>query len=182
MKKDALTPGQDYMTYRGDDPARAYGARRVRLLTDAGVDLSHALNPPGLDVQIDGKQVHVPEAKQPKAGGTHLIFERIGEVSGQPQGELVLLTPAQIKHPWAEGVEVVKAAKDAIEESRAERERRAAEREQRSDSASSRISLLLPQAKSEVSPSPYDATSVVVDAETLMDLIDLAQRAKFGAI
>lgn len=182
MKKAALTPGQDYMTYRGDDPAAAFDAQRVRLLTDHGVDVSSSSNAPGLDMEIDERTVHIPGAKAAKAGGTHLVFERVDPKTGQPEGKYTLLTPAQIKHPWDEGVTTVVAARDEVTASRKFRQQAREERDALAESLTSRVSNLLSGNRPALKASPYDDRGLVIDGQTLSDLIDLAQRAKFGQV
>lgn len=182
MKKAALIPGQDYMTYRGDNPADAYDAHRVRLLTTRGVDMSTNSNAPGLDMEIEGDIVHVPVAKAPKGAGTHLVFEKVDPKTGQPEGKYAILTPSQIKHPWDEGLAVVTKAREDISADRDARIKASEAREALAESLTSRVGNLLPGNVAAIKASPYDDTGVIINAEDLSAIVDLAQRAKFGPV
>ena len=181
MKTEDLTPGVEYMTYHGADPANAYLARRVRLLSLTGFDMSSGINPKGLDIEIDGQTVHVPGAKRPKRTGTHLLFEEIHPTTGQATGKIAL-TPAQVKFSWDEGLAAVRQARD---EAKAQRDSRAAlvdDQRAAASSVSGRIAALLPDASATVTTSVQDVRTLTVDIDTLNSLLDLAQRAKFGPV
>lgn len=182
MKMADLIVGAEYMSFLGADVSSAYGLQRFRLLSSLGVDKASAPNAPGLDVEIAGVVVHVPGAVVAKTTGTHRIFGVMNPKTGQPKGEIVILTPDQVQYLWADGVALVHksmadkaAAADALAK---DTEAQAA----LVSSASGRISALVPDVSPDLVASPDDVTAVVINGDTLTALLDLVQRAKFGAV
>ncbi len=182
MKRDDLIVGEDYITYRGED-ADAFGAQRLRLLSKRTVGRSKSgrVHQPPLTMEVeDGREIEVRRAVA--SGETHLVFEEVNPKTGQPRGTFEIFTPSQIKAGWAEGIAIVEAAKrerqgvNSAQEAERERSKTIAE------SATGRIANLLPKADPAVSVSRLNGARVTLSAQTLSDLLDLAQRAKFGPV
>jgi hypothetical protein len=187
MKKDDLIVGEDYIYFRGDNPARAYGASRYRLLSDHMVKRSKSLRGGGalLTMDIDGREITVPGAVNPaKEGtGTHLVFEQIHAKTGQPTGRITILTPAQIKFGWAEGIAAVEQANQERRDRHSEQQAKREESLALAESAESRIANLLPEADNRVTVSLLaEGEQVSLSAQTMNDLLDLAQKGKFGSL
>lgn len=183
MLRSNLSVGVDYMTYSGADPLSAYDVQRFRLLSTQGVDVSTDTKAPGLDIETDAGLVHVPSAEVAADGiGTDLVFAVVDPKTGQETGQIILLTPDQIMYQWDEGANLIATA---YAEQAAEQAAIAAAAKAMvtlAKSASGRIANLIPSANSTVVPSSENLLGVVVDADTLNAVLDLAQRAVFGSV